>query len=248
MLLYNGNNKGGIMKKFLNILLVFFAVGGLFTVLFFGIYGAVESTKTAIDENNTAAELPLPEKTGGLRGQLGIDKNINESNIDEYLGRDDSVYRDMRMLVDTASYEAIGGDSYLSGYVDGFEVVPYPKLIQTTGLPPEVGEAYSGNTLFSRQDDKIIANYKESMDFMEYYFPKDKNIFLMCGGGGYAGMTKELLTELGWDKNKIWVVGGYWYYEGEHNIQIKHDNNGVISYDFWKAPYHDIDFEYLNEK
>ena len=50
MLLYNGNNKGGIMKKFLNILLVFFAVGGLFTVLFFGIYGAVESTKTAIDE------------------------------------------------------------------------------------------------------------------------------------------------------------------------------------------------------
>ena len=83
---------------------------------------------------------------------------------------------------------------------------------------------------------------------MEYYFPKDKNIFLMCGGGGYAGMTKELLTELGWDKDKIWVVGGYWYYEGEHNIQIKHDNDGVISYDFWKVPYHDIDFEYLNEK
>ena len=25
-------------------------------------------------------------------------------------------------------------------------------------------------------------------------------------------------------------------------------NDGVISYDFWKVPYHDINFEYLNEK
>ena len=37
------------MKRFLNILLVFFVVGGLFTVLFFGIYGAIESTKTQTD-------------------------------------------------------------------------------------------------------------------------------------------------------------------------------------------------------
>ena len=82
-----------------------------------------------IDETNTAAELPIPEKTGGMRGQLGIDKNINESNIDQYLGRDDSVYRDMRMLVRPHHYEEIAGDSYLSGYVEGFEVVPYPKIV-----------------------------------------------------------------------------------------------------------------------
>ena len=57
--------------------------------------------------------LPLPEVSEGMRGQLGIDKNINEATIDKYLGRSDSVYRDMRMLKDDANYEAIGGDSYL---------------------------------------------------------------------------------------------------------------------------------------
>ena len=67
--------------------------------------------------------LPLPETESGLRGELGIDKNINEKTIDLYLGREDAVYRDMRMLKDEADYEAIGGDAYLSGYIDGFEVV-----------------------------------------------------------------------------------------------------------------------------
>ena len=57
--------------------------------------------------------LPLPEVSEGMRGQLGIEKNINEATLDKSLGRSDSVYRDMRMLKDDANYEAIGGDSYL---------------------------------------------------------------------------------------------------------------------------------------
>ena len=28
----------------------------------------------------------------------------------------------------------------------------------------------------------------------------------MCGGGGYAGMTKTMLVSLGWDENKIYNV------------------------------------------
>ena len=238
------------MKRFLNILLVFFAVGGLFTVLFFGIYGAVQSTKTHEQPSaeTTLSELPKPEKTGGVRGQLGIDKNINESTIDQYLGRSDAVYRDMRMLVDEANYENIQGDSYLSGYVEGFEVVPYPKIVNVTGLPAEVGQSYTGTTLFTQTEDNVIANYKESMAFLEYYFPKDKKIFLMCGGGGYAGMMKNLLVELGWPEDQIWVVGGYWYYDGDHAVKVKRDDNGLITYDFWKVPYHDIEFGYMNEK
>mgnify|MGYP003306326125 CR=1 FL=1 len=51
---------------------------------------------------------------------------------------------------------------------------------------------------------KYEANYKESLEILEYYFPKDKNIFLMCGGGGYAGMTKTMLVTLGWDETKIY--------------------------------------------
>ena len=186
--------------------------------------------------------LPLPEVTTGERGMLGIDKNINESNIDKYLGRSDSIYRDMRMLKDPANYEAIGGDSYLSGFVKGFEIVPYPLLTEVKGLPSEVGKPYSGKTLFSQNEDgSYKANYKESLEFLEYYFPKDKYIFLMCGGGGYAGMTKNLLVSLGWDKNKIYNTGGYWFYEGKNNIITKKDNK----YDFWKATYHDIDFNSL---
>jgi len=41
-------------------------------------------------------ELPKPEVTDGVRGeQFGIDKNINEATIDEYLNREDTIYMDM---------------------------------------------------------------------------------------------------------------------------------------------------------
>ena len=195
--------------------------------------------------SNVLPELPKPELSEGQRGQLGIDKNINESTIDKYLYRDDSVYYDVRMLEDPANYEEIGGDRYLSGLVDGFEVVSYPYLVNVEGLPEAVGSTYSGKTLFTQKDGKYTANYKESQKILEDLFPKDKNIFLMCGGGGYSGMTKNMLTSLGWNGDKIYVVGGYWYYEGEHDVKIKQDDG---SYAFWKIAYHDIDFNKLTEK
>ena len=188
-------------------------------------------------------KLPLPEVSEGERGMLGIDKNINEASIDKYLGRSDSVYFDMRMLKDPGNYEAIGGDSYLSGFVKGFEVIPYPYLTEVKGLPEEVGKSYTGKTLFKEVDGKYKPNYKESMEFLEYFFPKDKYIFLMCGGGGYAGMTKNLLVSLGWDKDKIYDVGGYWNYNGKNNVQVKNNDK----YNFWKVNYHDINFDNLTK-
>ena len=200
-----------------------------------------------IFNNQKDESLPIPEVTSGLRGEFGIDKNINEETIDNYLGRSDSVYRDMRMLKDPGDYEAIGGDSYLSGFVKGFEVVPYPYLVNVSGLPEEVGDTYTGKTLFTEKEGEYTANYEESMDILEYLFPKDKNIFLMCGGGGYAGMTKNLLVALGWDADKIYNVGGYWYYDGDNNVEVKNTKYGDTTYDFWKVPYHDIDFDSLHE-
>lgn len=193
--------------------------------------------------------LPKPEKAEGLRGeQFGIDKNINEETIDNYLDRSDSVYRDMRMLKDPGNYEAIGGDSYLSGFIKGFEVVPYPFLVNVKGLPEEVGDTYTGKTLYTLNDKgEYIANYQESMEILEYLFPKDKNIFLMCGGGGYAGMTKEMLIALGWDKDKIYNVGAFWTYTGKNSVSTKNTHNSKIKYDFWKVSYHDIDFDNLTE-
>ncbi len=199
---------------------------------------------------NTLKDLPAPELSEGQRGELGIDKNVNESTIDEYLNRSDAVYRDLRMLKDPGNYEAIGGDSYLSGFVNGFSVVPFPYIVNVTGLPEAVGGTYAGPTLFRHHSDgSYTANYAESMDIIEGLFPKDKVIFLMCGGGGYSGMMKNMLVALGWDENKIYDVGGYWFYEGNNTVEVKRVlDNGETVYDFYKVPYHEIDFEGLTEK
>lgn len=198
-------------------------------------------------KTSKTSELPKPELSEGLRGTFGIDKNINETTIDNYLNRSDSVYRDMRMLKDPGNYEAIGGDSYLSGFIKGFEVVPYPYIVNVTGLPEEVGKTYEGKTLFTLKDGKYIANYNESLSILEYLFPKDKNIFLMCGAGGYAGSTKEMLVTLGWDENKIYNIGGYWYYNGNNNVEVKRTTNNKTYYDFYKINYHNIDFTNLTK-
>lgn len=200
-------------------------------------------TTFLITKKETKTNLPKPEITDGLRGTFGIDKNINEKTIDNYLNRTDTIYRDMRMLKDPGNYEAIGGDSYLSGFIKGFEVVPYPYLVNVKGLPEEVGSTYEGTTLFTEENGEYKANYKESMQILEYLFPKDKNIFLICGGGGYAGMTKTMLVKLGWDENKIYNIGGYWYYEGKNKVETK---NGE-KYAFYKVLYHDIDFNNLTK-
>lgn len=195
---------------------------------------------------NTLKDLPAPELSEGQRGELGIDKNVNEATIDQYLNREDAVYRDMRMLKDPGNYQAIGGDSYLSGFVDGFEVVPFPYIVNVTGLPEAVGETYKGKTLFTYDGQQYTPNYKESMQMLEDLFPKDKVIFLMCGGGGYSGMMKNLLVALGWDAERIYDVGGYWSYEGENDVKVKRTTgDGQIVYDFYKVPYHAIDFSKL---
>ncbi|MCR5572503.1 MAG: hypothetical protein K6F57_01875 [Candidatus Saccharibacteria bacterium] len=211
--------------------------------------GIVIGNLNITQSSSRLSALPLPEVSEGQRGELGIDKNINETTIDKYLGREDSVYRDVRMLEDPANYEAIDGDRYLSGLVEGFEVVPYPYLTNVMGLPEAVGETYTGKVLFTQDENgEYTANYEESMQILEDLFPKDKKIFLMCGGGGYSGMTKNLLVKLGWDTNNIYVVGAYWSYEGEHNVQIKQGEGENASYSFWKVPYHNIIFDELTEK
>lgn len=230
--------------------IIFTVIIALVTLILGGVGGFLLARSTNNVQTETQlATLPAPELAEGIRGsQFGIDKNINEATIDDYLNRPDSVYRDMRMLKDPGNYEAIGGDSYLSGFVRGFEVVPYPYLVNVTGLPEEVGQTYTGKTLFVKdKDDHYTANYQESLDILEELFPKDKNIFLMCGGGGYAGMTKDLLVKLGWNANKIYNVGAYWSYKGNNNVEVKRMNGDKVSYDFWKIPYHDIDFKTLHE-
>lgn len=227
---------------------------GMLVLTYFNIFknGCCEDKNKPIKPvvNKKLPKLPKPEVTEGERGLLGIDKNVNEKAIDKYLNRDDSVYRDMRMLEDPAQYENIGGDRFLSGYVKGFEIVPLPYIIPVKNLPNEVGTTYQGSTLFFQTSDGTYhPMYEESMKIVEKLFPKDKIIFLMCGGGGYAGMMKEFLVSQGWDKDSIYVVGGYWYYKGKNNIIVPKEVNqyGYPEYDFTDVPYHEIDFSELTQ-
>lgn len=208
-----------------------------------------------LENSETNCELdPLPaqEMSEGLRGVYGIDKNINETTIDNYLWRSDVAYRDVRMLEDSATWENKWGTRNLEGLVEGFEVIPYAFL---TEFPQEyidqkasenVSGLYTWTTLFSLgEDGSYIPNYEESMEVLEYLFPKDKYIFLMCGAGGYANFTKKMLVALGWDESKIYNIGWYWNYEGNRGISTVNNNGTETTYDFWKVPYHAIDFDSL---
>ena len=196
----------------------------------------------------------LPTAEPDESSQFGVDKNINIGTIDQYLDRDDVVYRDVRMLFDPADYAAIGGDANLSATIRGFKIVPYPYLATLSELP--VANAYAGETLFSltwNEDGSIAsaeANYKESMQVLEDLFPKDKPIFLMCGGGGYAGMTKSLLVFLGWDADLLYNIGGNWGYTGDNALELiiyPEDANEDEIYATWRADYATIDFALLHK-
>ena len=111
------------MKKYISIIIIL-------TVFIIGLLLGGKLSKK--EEVNFETELPAPELSEGLRGKYGIDKNINETTIDNYLNRTDTVYRDVRMLEDTASWENKGGERNLSGYIKGFEVIPSPYLANYT--------------------------------------------------------------------------------------------------------------------
>ncbi len=228
--------------------------------------GVIDAAEEVIDipvEENleiiipTADSVELPPAQPDPNNQFGVDANINVTTIDEWLGMESVAYRDVRMLIDPGCYEAICGDSVLSGIVDGFEVVPYPYLASLFGLPPEVAETqYDGDRLFDLEFDEngaiteVKANFVESEAIINDLFPKDMPIFLMCGGGGYASFTKNLLIELGYDETMLYNVGGYWEYAaegpGENSIEIKTTVDGVEYNAFHRLNYHYIDFSQLH--
>lgn len=189
--------------------------------------------------------LPAPEVDPS--SDFGADLNVNMQTIDQYLGLADAVYRDMRMPVDPYDYAAIGGNSLLTGVIEGFAVVPYPYLAPCVDMPPELGEGYIGPTLFSMDENsRFVPNYEESLAVLERIFPKDQAILLMCGAGGYASMTKALLIDLGWNENLLFNVGGFWFYEGEHAVTLiaeEQQNDGA--YFFEDLDFFDIDFARL---
>ena len=199
------------------------------------------------------SEKKLPKPTVDPSSQFSVDRNINMSTIDRYLGRSDVAYRDVRMLFDPADYAAIGGDADLSRTITGFKIVPFPYIATLQTLP--VSGAYDGDRLFDvtwAEDGTVesaSARYKESEMILEELFPKDKAIFLMCGGGGYSNMMKNLLLYLGWDASLLYNIGGNWSYTGDNTLElIVYPENADDSniYATWRADYAYLDFSRLH--
>jgi hypothetical protein len=179
------------------------------------------------DSPEAASELtPLPPPERDNDTPFGIDMNINMTTIDDWLERPDVAYFDMRMFYDPADYEAIGGVSRITRTLPGYRVVPFPLIANVGALP--VDGAYDGDSLFNvvwgtdyrGQILSLTPNFAESETFMNDVFPKDKAIFLMCGGAGYTSLTRGLLIYLGWDENLIYHTGGNWHYEGNRSIYL----------------------------
>lgn len=215
--------------------------------------GCSSTTNTPQDNTQSSVQTQLPAPQADESSQFGIDTNINMTTIDQYLGRDDVYYRDVRMLFDPADYAAIGGEADLTRTIKGFRVTPYPYIATLTALP--VSNAYTGPCLYTltwNEDGSIQSatpNYKESELILQELFPKDKAIFLMCGGGGYAGMMKSLLIYLGWDAQKLYNVGANWSYEGDNRLELivqPEEAGGDPIYATWRADYAYIDFAKLH--
>jgi rhodanese-related sulfurtransferase len=205
----------------------------------------------ACDNNGSSSDasdlpvLPPPEPDSTT---FGVDLNINIYSIDDYLERPDVTYIDVRMLYDPADFEAIGGISSLTRTLPGYRIVPYPFVGTLSAMP--VGNAYEGDTLFDIEWGdghtilSISPNYTESVIILDQIFPKDRVIFLMCGGGGYSALMRSLLINQGWDANLIYNTGGNWHYDGNRavDLTISATNRNIAT---WRANYAPILFEHL---
>ena len=191
---------------------------------------------------------------------FGVDKNVNIGTIDSYLNLDNVVYRDMRLLVDSQGYDGLTPTSsgMLTATIEGFRVSPLPYIANLWEgmLPPpvldnpiEVDYVPLFNVVWNEDGtiERIDENYEESMYVLEEIFPQDKLIFLMCGGGGYAWMTKQILLKLGYDETKVYNIGGFWAYNGDHQVDLVTYYDGEVQgayeesfYSFYNANYMDI--------
>ena len=209
------------------------------------------SSPNPADSPAPLAPLPPPEPDGG---PFGVDLNINMDTIDDWLERPDVAYRDMRLLFDPADFESIGGISPLTQTLPGYRITPLPHIANLTGMMPPIDGVYDGERLFEiewSEEGKVLtckSNFKESELILSELFPKDRAIFLMCGGAGYSMLTRALLTYMGWDENLIYSTGGNWYYEGDKSIELiiapeNADDDSI--YALWRANYAIIDFDRL---
>ncbi len=95
-------------------------------------------------------------------------------------------------------------DQLRSGYIAGFELIPFFQYLEGRALVRNNGWNFSAADI-------------ESKSILENIFrQKNKEIFLMCGSGTRAGYVKAALEEIGY--KKVYNVGGIKDYDGKNKI------------------------------
>lgn len=162
-------------------------------------------------EAGAAAELPEPQDTSrtykpssdaeAVACEAGVYSpdcgSINASNLQDYLGRDDVVYIDLR---DTADYT--------QKHLRNFENIPFFAFMwnQNANTDETMIQLYGGDPT------DPVAVYEESDELLHELFPQDKTIFLMCQSGGRVVHMMNILAAKGYDMSKIYNVGGMGQY------------------------------------
>ena len=190
--------------------------------------GMAEAKAVASVSSSNAAELPAPVDTSKTYlankddtqeticepGNFGPTCSaINNSNLRQYLGRDDVLYIDIRDYAD-----------YAQKHIKNFSCVPYNALI----FNPDAIKDASMPHLYGGTTDNPVPVYKESDEILAALFPKGKNIFLMCQGGGRVNNLMKILNARGWDMSKIYNIGGMGNYAGAEYRDIVTDAAEIV--------------------
>ena len=118
--------------------------------------------------------------------------SINAKNLYNYLGRSDVDYIDLRNFSD-----------YEFEHLEGFRNVQFfADIWNKDGVA-------TGQQLFNQD---YTPKYKDSVEILESYFPKDKTLFIMCQSGARVAWLMEILEMNGWDMSKVYNVGGMGLY------------------------------------
>ncbi|HHX52391.1 MAG TPA: hypothetical protein GX703_02620, partial [Erysipelothrix sp.] len=119
--------------------------------------------------------------------------SINKDNLLNYLGREDTVYVDLR------DYKDVQQKRFRN-----FEPVPFFGLVYNKDATADSDHVH----LFGGETKDPIARYAESEELLNVMFPKTKYIVFVCQSGGRVAMMMDILEANGYDMTKIYNAGG----------------------------------------
>ena len=123
-----------------------------------------------------------------------VPAEVTMDDVDEYLGRADVQYVDLRNF----------DDKMAAGWVSGFEFIPFFDYIEYSDILVRDGD-------WTFEADEI-----HNQSALEGLFDKDKTIFLMCGSGTRAGYVMDALLSIGY--TNVINVGGIADYAGDNKV------------------------------